>query len=446
MPDKVGSSAGAPAKKAIKFFACLSQEPADHGSRGPEQEQATFEAFCKRFGFVEDTSFVVNGVSAADGHAAERQNGDASPVDWQAGGYAALRRYVRQRGDVGAVVIRQLEDLHCDREELALMLLEMEGLGARVFLANGKAVEAYSIVAGTWPESVAPPADLGDRIKSAMRKHAIKGEGLGKPPYGYRIGPRRRLEVVPEEADVVRLVFSLYTQQDQGIRLIVRHLNANAMLTRKGRNWSMVTIRDILRNRAYLGTYTRFGLRVPGSHPAIITPDMFRWAQARMEARRPQRTSAQADPFVLSGFVYCGDCGNRMVGVTRRQAWVRRKDGSRQEKEYRYYQCQSRTNQGVCTYHTQQAEELEQRLLEYLQGERSRLGSLKGVRDPLASPAAVLRQRRKLRAACEKLDQRLKRSIRLVQAGKHSLQRFRAATAGLLQSRRETLQQLDGLE
>ena len=53
----------------------------------------------------------------------------------------------------------------------------------------------------------------------------------------------------------------------------------------------------------------------------------------------------------MSGLAYCGYCGNGMMGVTRKSSW-KRKDGSRTSGTYRYYQCQSRNNQGRCGYHT----------------------------------------------------------------------------------------------
>lgn len=436
----IKSSTGPATEKIVRFFPSLVLP--QHDEQAAVKQNLSFDVFCRRLGYQEDASFRLNGQAQQPDDA---QGTAGIPQDHRAQCYAALRRHLRAAGDVKAVVIGSLDDLHTDKEELALMLLEMERMGTRVFLADGKAVDPNSIVAGTWPMPVPAPIDVRERIKTAMRNRAIKGEGLGKPPYGYHIGPRKKLEIVPEEAEHVRLIFTLYTQKDQGIRLIVRYLNEHEIFTRKGRNWSMVTIRDILRNRTYLGTYTRFGLRVPGSHPAIITPDMFRWAQAKMESRKPKRTSVQSDPFVLSGLIYCGECGNRMVGVTRRQAWVRRKDGSRNEKEYRYYQCQSRTNQGVCKYHTHKAETLESRIMEILKAEQPRLAGMKGPRGPWSSATALLRERRKLQAAREKLDLRIKRSIRQVQAGKLSLQRFRSSSSSLLQSRQDLQEALDAL-
>jgi site-specific DNA recombinase len=191
-----------------------------------------------------------------------------------------------------------------------------------------------------------------------MRRKAVKGEVLGRPPYGYKVGSRRRLELIPEEAVVVRYIFRLYLQEGLGIRLIARRLNEEGLKTRRGGNWSMVSIRDILRNRVYLGTYSRFGVRVTGSHPPLVSADDFRTVQDRLNARRTSYQPRVISQFLLSGMAHCGYCGNKLIGVSRRQSWKRR-NGERVENSYRYYQCESRTNQSVCSYHTRRADALE---------------------------------------------------------------------------------------
>jgi chromosome segregation ATPase len=66
-------------------------------------------------------------------------------------------------------------------------------------------------------------------------------------------------------------------------------------------------------------------------------------------------------PFLLSGLVFCAKCQNKLIGVSRRQRWVT-KAGEKKESAYRYYQCESRTNQSACAYNTQRAPELEARV------------------------------------------------------------------------------------
>ena len=166
---------------------------------------------------------------------------------------------------------------------------------------------------------------LSDRVRAAMRSKAVKGEVLGRPPYGYKVGSRRRLELIPEEAVVVRYIFRLYLNERLGIRLIARRLNEEALKTRRGGNWSMVSIRDILRNRAYLGTYARFGVRVPGSHPQLVSAEDFRDGAGPAERAAHELRAARrfAVPPVRA-WPQCGYCGNKLIGVSRKQSWTRR--------------------------------------------------------------------------------------------------------------------------
>jgi site-specific DNA recombinase len=176
---------------------------------------------------------------------------------------------------------------------------------------------------------------------------------------------------VPQEADTVRLIYRLYLEQNMGLRLIARHLNEQGIATRKGGRWSVVSIRDILRNRTYVGTYYRFGIRVSGSHPALIPSETFNRVQQRLSSGPRARQYVKSPPFLLSGLAHCGYCGNRMVGVNRHQSWTRRRDGQRSHGHYRYYQCQSRTNQSVCQYHTRRADDLEAMIVAGLERQAS---------------------------------------------------------------------------
>ena len=200
--------------------------------------------------------------------------------------------------------------------------------------------------------------ERSEKIRMSMQNRALRGKGLGRPPYGYRNGEDGTLEIVKEEAPVVELIFRLYTRDRMGMRLIVQHLNERGITTRRGGNWNVVSIRDILKNTVYIGTYTRFGLRLPGSHEPIIPRDVFREAQDIVRERRPLGRVSRPEPYLLSGIAFCESCGNKMMGVTRRQLW-RNKDGNRSRATYRYYQCQSRNNQSVCGYHTWREADLE---------------------------------------------------------------------------------------
>ena len=265
-----------------------------------------------------------------------------------------------------SVVISAFERLGPDRAEAARTYFQIVALGAQVIsIADGPVDDARLIE--IWSQDDAS-AQVGARVRDAMRRRAVKGQVLGRPPYGYRVGDNRRLEVIEEEAALVRVIFGLYIKEDLGIRLIAKRLNEQGYRTRRDGNWSMVTIRDLLRNRVYVGTYTRFGVKVPGSHTAIVSEAEFRAVQERMQQRRRPAAKAQPSRFLLSGLVYCGEGGPRMIGVTRRQQWTRR-DGEVARNTYRYYQSEARTNQSVGEYHTRRAAELEAEVLAHLTAE-----------------------------------------------------------------------------
>lgn len=320
------------------------------------------------------------------------------------------------------VVLPSLEALGDDIVTAARRYFQLEGLGARVVSLDDSA-SLDSILSG-W-RSLGGSQRLSEKVRAAMRRRAVRGHALGRPPFGYRIGPRRRLEIVEEEAKVVRHIFHLYLQDGLGIRRIARRLNEDGVFTRSGGYWSMVSIRDILRNRAYLGTYTRFDVRIPSSHPSIITPDEFRRVQERLNARRVEVKERRRSPFLLTGLLYCGYCGNRMIGVSRHQRWQRR-DGSEGHGEYRYYQCQSRTNQSLCAYHTHQVEELETQVWHSLvEGEPPEAATLVDT-NGTSSPDDIDDEYRRLRERMRRLERRLELYIEAAAQGRLNTSRFRS--------------------
>ena len=271
--------------------------------------------------------------------------------------YTAMLRYIQELETDFLIVVPDSSHLGGDLEALARSYVELDGIGAKVTCQDEEFPDplqnAFKVL-GVTGVSMTRSA----RIKESMQARAMKGQGLGRPPFGYRNGDDGTLEIVRDEAPVVELIFRLYTNETMGMRLIVRHLNERDIRTRRGGRWNVVSIRDILRNPVYMGTYKRFGLRLPRSHEPIIPPQVYRAAQDTVKSRRPVGRVHRAEPYLLSGIVHCGHCGNKMMGVTRRQRW-RNKDGKRKSGVYRYYQCQSRNNQSVCGYHTWRAALLE---------------------------------------------------------------------------------------
>ena len=194
---------------------------------------------------------------------------------------------------------------------------------------------------------------INRRLQRGRIASVKEGKYVGnKSPYGYRRVKIEHdkgytLERVPEEADLIRMIFDLYTigelQPDDtykrlGVSLIVRRLNAMNVPTKTGGKWVVSSVRDILINPVYAGK-VRWNWRhavkkmvdgkiiierprassdeyivVPGIHPAIVDEAVFETAQEIMRKNPPRPISERytvKNP--LSGLVICGKCGRHMI-------------------------------------------------------------------------------------------------------------------------------------
>lgn len=158
------------------------------------------------------------------------------------------------------------------------------------------------------------------------------------PPYGYKkvkIGKDHTLEIFDEEAEVVRLVFDLYTRKGVTPGLIAQHLTKMGVPGPIREKWGKASIQNMLRNRHYIGKVVfnrikkmtviengeKLAKRVrqqaddviiaEGKHPAII--DMETWEAAqKIVANNPRFKRSTALKNILSGVMFCAKCGLAM--------------------------------------------------------------------------------------------------------------------------------------
>ena len=172
----------------------------------------------------------------------------------------------------------------------------------------------------------------------------------GTAPYGYKKvkilhQKGNTLAIVPEQAEVVREIFRLYTVGDPrpdgtlepiGSYGIANQLNAQSISSPSGAKWSAASVRDILKNPTYAG-YVRWAYRperkqmVDGSvvvshpvsqehhlkkglHEAIISEDTWTAAKsARMSRSHAPVPSKKQIVNPLAGILYCSVCGRSLV-------------------------------------------------------------------------------------------------------------------------------------
>ena len=207
--------------------------------------------------------------------------------------------------------------------------------------------------------------------------HAAKAGSvnvLSGAPYGYRYrtkfecGGQAQMEVVPEQAEVVKQVFEWIGRDRFSIGEVCRRLTAQAIPTAKGRGmWDRTHVWAMLRNPAYKGTAafgkTRIGpmrkrlnpgrgnseqprraysvYDVPSeewhlvSVPAIVSPELFEAAQEQLRENRKQaRVRRRGASYLLQGLLKCKQCGYSLYGKP-----VSIKSSRGKRRDYAYYRC-----------------------------------------------------------------------------------------------------------
>lgn len=98
------------------------------------------------------------------------------------------------------------------------------------------------------------------RVADAYMSRSKHGFFMGGPvPFGYSIEPymidgikTSRYVVVPEEAEIVKLIFQMYAQPQISFGDIMRYLSDNRIHTRRGAGWNRARISEIIKNPIYL--------------------------------------------------------------------------------------------------------------------------------------------------------------------------------------------------
>jgi hypothetical protein len=176
--------------------------------------------------------------------------------------------------------------------------------------------------------------ELATKIRRGLNDNASKCMVLSSLPLGYRKGEDGKFAVDPDEAAIVREIYSRVLR-DESLADIVRDLNARGIKTKRGSAWNKSSFNKLLSNEAYIGYYIWADYRIENGVPAIIDKATFYAVQERMKLKSNPRNSPikkrrEDSVYLLTGKIYCGHCQSPMIG----------KSGtSKSGKLYAYYAC-----------------------------------------------------------------------------------------------------------
>lgn len=172
------------------------------------------------------------------------------------------------------------------------------------------------------------------RMQRGIRRTVQEGGYLANAPYGYRkttLQKKPTLAVNEEEARFVRMMFDLYVNRGLGCQQIADTVSALGARPHRAERFGRTSVMKILHSETYTGKVVwnqkrkvRRGGKwtevanprekwtvTNGLHPALISGEVFRRAQAIAKARgHPPTEQRVQNP--LAGLVFCAGCGAPM--------------------------------------------------------------------------------------------------------------------------------------
>ncbi|MDU3643563.1 MAG: recombinase family protein [Clostridium perfringens] len=215
---------------------------------------------------------------------------------------------------------------------------------------------------------------IAQNVKMGMITKAKSGNWCGGRVLGYDLVPnnspeeekkgKNKLKINEKEAEIVRFIFNEYSK-GKGYKAITNQINKLGYKTKKGNDFSVGSIRDILTNPVYIGEI-RYNvrqnwsekrrrninpnpIRVKGKHEAIIDRELWDKVQLILESKKGKPSRIYDGEYPLTGILRCPKCGAGMV-ISRTTNTLA--DGSK--KRIAYYCCGNWKNKGtsVCNSNT----------------------------------------------------------------------------------------------
>lgn len=283
------------------------------------------------------------------------------------------------------ILVFKLDRFSRDRYDFAFYRRKLKRCGVRIVSINeALSDDPESVILESVLEGMAEyySRNLSREVmRKGMLPNAQKCQfNGGTPPLGYDIDADKHYILNQDEASTVRLIYRMYAD-GESYGAIMDRLNAEGRLSKSGKPIGKSALYDILRNERYTGVYVYNVqaakdvdgrrnrhkhkpdsdiIRIPDGVPRIITDDLWRKAQTRLDGAKIHSNAAKR-LYILTGKIVCGKCGGAMVGNSQRRA----KDAP----THHYYACTAKLNARKCDMRSIPAEPIEKAVLDRIYNE-----------------------------------------------------------------------------
>lgn len=241
-----------------------------------------------------------------------------------------------EKGIFDAVICWKIDRFARNRYDSAMNKARLKKNGCRLFYAKESIPDGpEGIILESVMEGYAEyySENLSQNVKRGNYESALDCKTLGVKVLGYRKAPDGKYEIDPETAPAIQYIFEQYVKGTPSVK-IVEELNNRGYKTLTGGKFGKNSVAQIVRNEKYAGVYTyKDSIRIEGGIPALVDRETFDKCQAILAEHRhsPHSQSGKAvGKYLLTGKLYCGECGAAMVSGT---------GTSKTGRKYGYYQC-----------------------------------------------------------------------------------------------------------
>ena len=214
------------------------------------------------------------------------------------------------------VLVYQLDRFARNRYDSANYKAKLKKNGVRVLSAKENITEdASGILIEGVLESMAEyySAELSQKVRRGIKESLSKGYFIGGHALlGYDIVDKHWV-INPTEATIVRDMFERYKNGEKA-KSIVERLNARGIRNKSGAKFTVNSFAKIIRNSKYAGIVIAHGETYKNVVPAIVDKATYEACNRIMDNQRHKQKAVQEhSEYILSGKLFCGNCGTLMT-------------------------------------------------------------------------------------------------------------------------------------
>ena len=241
------------------------------------------------------------------------------------------------------IIVWKVDRFGRNREEITFNKYRCKKNGVRVeYVAENMPEGPESVILEAVLEGMAEyySLQLSQNVKRGLLENAKHHKAVsGTPPLGYKLTEDKHFEVDPDTAPLVRVIYEKYAAGETLFE-IIRYLNNAGYKTPRGKPFARTSLDKLLKNEKYIGIYKfKDIIYDEDAVPALIDKDLFYKVQDMLEKnkRAPAKNWNYSD-YLLTGKLFCGHCGDPMVGKAGH---------GKSGRKYDYYICKKNDKKPV---------------------------------------------------------------------------------------------------